>query len=102
MAAQTIVVTAAAPTPAAITLAADASCLHVSGNWGSGSRAIVELYASDDGTAYVPLAVGRDAGQPGLRTGGVYSLTLKAGWRLKAVISNPNDCAGASVRVAVE
>lgn len=98
MAAQTITVTTAAPTPAAITLAADVSCLHLSG--APGARGLLLTVSPDGVLPYVPLSQIRDVGEFA-RLPGVYAVSLKAGWRLKAAASTAGEN-GVDATVAVE
>lgn len=96
MAAQTIAITALDQSPAAITLAADTTCLHVSGITGGTG---IDLTASPDGVLpYVPITQLREPGQY-LLSPGVYSLQLKAGWRLKAAAAGLSPVTTATIAV---
>lgn len=98
MAVQTITVTTASPDPAAITLAADVSCLHLSG--APGARGLLLTVSPDGIMPFVPLSQIRDVGEYA-RLPGVYGICLKAGWRLKATASTTGE-AGVNATVAVE
>lgn len=75
MAHQAITVTKASPQPAAITLAADTTCLHLSGVLGAG----LQLDVSPDGTLpYVPLVAMQELGAYATKPG-TYNVALKAG-----------------------
>lgn len=85
MAHQAITVTKASPQPAAITLAADTTCLHLSGVLGAG----LQLDVSPDGSLpYVPLVAMQELGAYATKPG-TYNVALKAGWRLKATGVQP-------------
>jgi hypothetical protein len=85
MAHQAITVTKASPNPAAITLAADTTCLHLSGVIAAG----LLLEVSPDGTLpYAPLVAMQELGAYATKPG-VYNVALKAGWRLRAAGVQP-------------
>ena len=95
MSAQTITVTTAAPNPAAITLSANISAMHISGEFGSGE---VVIEASHDGTApYAKIVAASDVGTIGAYAG-IFNVILPAGWRVRARAVKPVT----SVVVAVE
>lgn len=95
MAAQTATLTAASPSASAITLAADTTCVHISGNLGAG----VFLTVSPDGSLpYVPVSSMLDIGRYG-STPSCHALALKAGWRLKAEAHSPYGALNATVAV---
>lgn len=97
MAAQTVTITAAAPDPAAITLAGDTTCVHLSGDFGASG---VLLTVSPDGSLpYVPLSQIASLGVYG-NASGCHSIALKAGWRLRC--SGRAPYGSLNVTVAVE
>jgi hypothetical protein len=99
MAAQTITVTDAAPTPVAITLAAAITTVYLRGDFGNNGAIILE--GSDDGVEpYSPIHGSSDIGFVG-QSAVILGLVLPAGWRLRARQLRKGG-ANFSVRIAVE
>lgn len=104
MAAQTITVTTASPTPAAIVLAADTINLHVSGEFGNAGQ--IQIEVSPDGSLpYAPVSVHQASVGAG-RHAATHQFVCRSGWRLKAKLLQSSLFgtypSGVNVVVAVE